>query len=340
MAIYIKSSEAITAQNTFNTIDILSETITIDSNYLECLSPDFKEHLDVKLLRRMTKILKIGVTSAKVCTEKSKISIPDAIIVGTGMGCIEDTAKFLNQIIDNDEQLLNPTPFIQSTHNTISGQIALIMQCKNYNLTFTQKSHSFEHALIDGCMLLKDNEARNVLVGGIDEIIDASYKLMSISGCINESSEIKPGEGSTFFIISTEKNEYCKSELKNVAVYNNMSSHKFFKNYINDFLKMNDLSFNDIDFVVSGMDENSTDDKFYKEFMNIFSNCSIAKYKHLVGEYDTVSSFGLFLANNIIANNRIPKHAILIDKKIKLNIGIALNFSKGKDLSILLLSKC
>ena len=33
------------------------------------------------------------------------------IITATGLGCLADTEKFLNTIIENEEQLLNPTPF-------------------------------------------------------------------------------------------------------------------------------------------------------------------------------------------------------------------------------------
>ena len=53
--------------------------------------------------------------------------MPDAIITGTGLGCLEDTEKFLTAMVTNKEEFLTPTSFIQSTHNTVSAQIALLL---------------------------------------------------------------------------------------------------------------------------------------------------------------------------------------------------------------------
>ncbi len=85
--------------------------------------------------RRMSRIIKMGVCAAMKCLQDAEIKNPDAIITGTGMGCIEDTGKFLSSYIENEEKLLNPTPFIQSTHNTVGAAIALMLKCHNYNNT-------------------------------------------------------------------------------------------------------------------------------------------------------------------------------------------------------------
>ena len=91
----------------------------------------------------MSPVIRMGLTASMVCMEKAGLEKPDAILVGSGLGCVRDTAKFLNQVIDNQELLLNPTAFIQSTHNTVSGQIALMLGCRAYNLTFSQNNHLF-----------------------------------------------------------------------------------------------------------------------------------------------------------------------------------------------------
>lgn len=340
MNIYIQSSESISPQKTFNINNILTDIIPLDKEYFLCLTPDFKEYLDVKLLRRMSKILKIGVTTAKKCVEKSNINMPDAIIVGTGLGCIEDTTKFLNQIIENDEQLLNPTPFINSTHNTISGQIALYLQCKNYNLTFTQNALSFETALIDGIMLLNDLDANNILIGGIDEITEESFELVNLSGCINQNFNEKLGEGGTFFIISNQKNENTNIEIVDIQILNYFTEFNEINIFISSFLNKNNLSIKDIDFVVNGMNGKNDLNPLYIDLNNLFSNSNIINYKHLVGEYNTAFSFGMYLANNILINNRIPESTIFNKVNNELNKGLVVNITKNYELSILLLSKC
>ncbi|NJK84751.1 MAG: beta-ketoacyl synthase chain length factor [Bacteroidales bacterium] len=110
--------------------------------------------------RRMSRIVKMGICSALKCLKESGVEVPDAIITGTGFGCIEDTEKFLGSIIQNEEKMLNPTPFIQSTHNTVGAAIALKIKCNNYNNTYVHRGFSFEHALLDGLMLLNEDKAK------------------------------------------------------------------------------------------------------------------------------------------------------------------------------------
>ncbi|MBN1926989.1 MAG: beta-ketoacyl synthase chain length factor [Prolixibacteraceae bacterium] len=337
MGIYIKSSESISSQDTFDKKEVLIDIINHDGDYQQCILPDFKQYIDAKLLRRMSKILKMGVSSAKSCLGKAGLEVPDAILVGTGLGCINDTAKFLNLIIDNDEQLLNPTPFIQSTHNTISGQIALLIKCKKYNLTFTQKTISFETALLDASMLLKDNVATNALVGGVDEMNNLAFELIKASGC--ESSG-HSSEGSTFFVLSNEKGA-STVELTDVTIINRVRDLVDLQNQLSQFLSRSNLKFDDVDVVVSGMTGDAKGDGSYKEVNGWFSKSNITKYKHLVGDYYTASAFGIFLANDLLANNRIPESVVATKvSRPSIKRVLVFNHSMDKDFSFVLLSKC
>ena len=76
----------------------------------------------------------------------------DAIITATGLGCIADSEKFLDGLIAGDETMLNPTPFIQSTFNTVGAQIALLRGLHCYNTTYAHRWTSFENALTDAAL--------------------------------------------------------------------------------------------------------------------------------------------------------------------------------------------
>jgi len=175
MEIYIKGIGNISPQNTFNNDFFLEEIAEYSDEHLKCIEPDYKKYIKPVLLRRMSRIIKMGIYAAKISLDDAEVSIPDAIITGTGLGCIEDTEKFLFSMIKDNESFLPPTPFIQSTHNTISSQIALLLKCHNYNNTYVHRGISFESALIDSMMLLKENFANNVLTGGADEITHNSF---------------------------------------------------------------------------------------------------------------------------------------------------------------------
>ena len=117
-------------------MNFLEEIIEYTETRLKAIEPDYTAFIDPKLIRRMSHLIKMGVAAAKECLERGNTQMPGAIITGTAYGCLEDTVSFLTRMIELNEELLPPTAFIQSTHNTVSAQIALMLACHNYNNTF------------------------------------------------------------------------------------------------------------------------------------------------------------------------------------------------------------
>jgi 3-oxoacyl-(acyl-carrier-protein) synthase len=97
------------------------------------------------------------------------IELPDAIITGTALGCLENSELLLRQLMEEGEVMLKPTYFMQSTHNTISSNIAIRLGCHGYNITYTQDDDSLKWALRDAELLLQSGKVRTVLVGCHDE---------------------------------------------------------------------------------------------------------------------------------------------------------------------------
>src|SRR5882757_6308061 len=103
-------------------------TMPPTGNRLTAVEPDYTAFIDPKSIRRMSRIVKMGVAAAYQCLRGADLSKPDAIVTGTAYGCLEDTGIFLGQLIRQQEEMLSPTSFIQSTHNTVGAQIALMLQ--------------------------------------------------------------------------------------------------------------------------------------------------------------------------------------------------------------------
>lgn len=171
---------------------------------LRAVEPDYTKVIDPKMLRRMSRIIRMGVAAAMECLAGKT---PDAIVTGTAYGCLEDTTVFLDRMVVNKEEMLTPTAFIQSTHNTVGAQIALMLGCHGYNNTFVHRGFSFEHALLDGMMLINEGDAGAVLVGGVDEITDGSHAILSRLG-LYKHGRIN-GEGAAFFLLSHEPGGVC-----------------------------------------------------------------------------------------------------------------------------------
>jgi 3-oxoacyl-[acyl-carrier-protein] synthase II len=238
MSIYINGIGNISPQNTFGKRNFEGPVITAESGVFSILEPDYKAYIDSKLLRRMAKIIKMGVTAASEALRDAGMERPDAITTATALGCTQDTDRFLTSMIEFNEQTLSPTSFIQSTHNTIGGQIALQLGIHDYNMCYTQRGASFESALLDAILLLQNDEATQVLAGGFDELIDRVRILQERLGKYRHTSG---GEGAAFFALS-KKNDNAYAKLLDVETLYNPQHVEQVNVAANEFLNRNGLS--------------------------------------------------------------------------------------------------
>lgn len=169
---------------------------------------------DAGLRRRMSSVIKTAVATAVECVGGvDAVSAPDAIITATGWGCMTDSERFLRNVIEDREQLLNPTPFIQSTFNTVGGQIALLRHNHCYNMTYVNRSHSFEDALLDAMMRIEDGESEEVLLGAFDEQTPSQQAIMRRMGLLRNR---RSGEGAMFTHLTATVTEESVAQVVNV----------------------------------------------------------------------------------------------------------------------------
>jgi 3-oxoacyl-[acyl-carrier-protein] synthase II len=324
MKAYIRSTSCISPQKTFDDA-FLTEIVEYSGTRLPAIEPDYKQFIDTKQARRMSHVIKMGVAAAKKCLANAAVVQPGAIITGTALGCIEDTIVFLTRMVEQQEEMLPPTAFIQSTHNTVAAQVALMLQCHNYNFTYVHKGISFESALLDGLMLLNEKEAENVLVGAIEEMVDASFKVLTRLGQYKRhpvsnlrlfeerSKGTIGGEGAAFFLLNHQPAAENLAELTALKVLFKPAN---VESSIAAFLNANELGTADIDLVLTGHNGDTRNDEPYESLaVGLFKNNVIATYKQLCGEYPVASSFALWLAANILKHQKVP--GILIKKDLR-----------------------
>ena len=119
--------------------------------------------------RRMGKLMKASQLSALKALKEAGVECPDAIITATAHGMLETSMQFLEDIEANGEELLKPTLFMQSTHNTLSSAIAIRLHCHGYNITYSHGQCSMDWAMRDAERLIRTGKAKTVLVGHYDE---------------------------------------------------------------------------------------------------------------------------------------------------------------------------
>lgn len=350
---YINGLGCISAQETFDTIFLEKAEINENDTILAVKTPVYKDFISPVAIRRMAKGVKNGIVASAMAMKEANIATVDAIITGTGMGCIEDSEKFLKAIIENKEEFLTPTSFIQSTHNTVGAQIALGLQCKAYNLTYVNASVSFESALLDAKMKIEEEEANIILVGGIDENADYTTSLFKLAGFIKKENEgpykvldsktkgAVYGEGATFFVLENKKKSTTYAEVLDVEIINKLDVNEVESRSI-AFLEANGLQVSDIDAIVLGFNGDVEFDSYYKILSeNIFENTPQVFYKHLSGEYNTASAFGLWVGAKIIKTQEIPEIVSVNNlEKAAYKTILLYNQYKGIDHSFTLISKC
>ncbi len=143
---------------------------------------DIKKYVKPLEARRMGKLMKSSLLSSLEALQQAGIVCPDAVITGTTYGCLENSERLLEEMKTEGEGMLKPTYFMQSTHNTISSNIAIKTHCHGYNVTYTQGNKSLPWALLDAEMLLASGKAKNVLVGWHDESAPFFNRLLEQSG--------------------------------------------------------------------------------------------------------------------------------------------------------------
>ena len=149
--------------------------------------PMFAELTDGVYFKQLADSLKVEYPQSPYvkALEKAQVKCPDAIITGTALGCWENSEALLMQLEEEGEVMLKPTNFMQSTHNTISSNIAIRLGCHGYNVTYTQCDRSLEWALRDARLLLQSGRYKTVLVGCHDETTPLYRSLMDRLGVTN-----------------------------------------------------------------------------------------------------------------------------------------------------------
>lgn len=350
---YINGIGCVSAQKTLDTIFLEEAVLNESLNVLPLKLPVYEDYISPIAARRMSKAVKNGIVASTIAMKEANVETFDAIITGTGMGCIEDSDKFLKAIIDNNEEFLTPTSFIQSTHNTVGAQIALGMTCKAYNFTYVNAAVSFESAVFDAKMQIDAAEAKTILVGGIDEMTDYTQRLFKLAGFIkkdeegsfpilnSETSGTIFSEGATFFVLENEKSDSTYAEIVDLEMVNSLEVSEV-ESKISAFLKQNNLEISDVDAIVLGINGDTEFDNYYKSISEeAFKNTPQIYYKHLSGEYNTASAFGLFVGSKIIKTQQIPD-ILKANAATKSEIKTVLLYNqyRGIDHSFTLISKC
>jgi hypothetical protein len=283
-------------------------------NMLKAVEPSY-QGIPGSVLRRMSKSVKMGVGAALPLLP----SAPRGILIGTGNGGMEDSVKFLKQIIDYEEGVLTPGAFVQSTANAIASQIGLLHHNNGYNITYVHRGLAFESALTDAAMLVKEHPDNSYLVGGVDEISGHHYRFEYTEGWYKKedmsgkdlytagSPGSIAGEGSAVFVVSGTRAN-ALAEVKGILTLRSEDDNTV-EAAIRLFLERHLPAGTLPDLLISGENGDNRGLGGYQLCEALMApDTTIARFKHLCGEYPTASAFALWLACNL--PDVLPGHLV------------------------------
>ncbi|WP_126245163.1 beta-ketoacyl synthase chain length factor [Chitinophaga rhizosphaerae] len=310
---YIQASAAISPQQSFSG-EYAPQFLPLEErNLLRAQEPGYAGFIPPNSLRRMSRLLKMGLTAALQCLRNANATVPGAIITGTGRGSLQDTEKFLHDIRTYEETALNPTPFIQSTYNSVNGLIALQQQCTDYNNTFVHRGFSFEHALLDSLLQIQEGNAESVLVGGFDEMTVEHFFIKSRIGywksALTQPADMLAsgtpgtiaGEGAVFFLVGTQP---APVEVRGIQMLYRPAPDQV-ASQLAQFLQKQGVKAEDVDLLVIGRNGDTRFDHFYAVVEKALpSTATNIPFKQYCGEYDTAGAFGMWTAQQELLSGR------------------------------------
>lgn len=303
----------------------MSEPVMHDAPYVRSVEPVFRDWLDPLEARRMGKILKRALVTAMKVMADSGIEQPDAVVTGTGLGCIENTEVFLNQLCKDGEEMLKPTCFMQSTHNTISSLISIKKKCYGYNSTYSHKSISFDSALLDAFVQMRLGDINTALVTGNDEMTPSYYNILQRAGYVGQAGQVPAGEASAAFMLTTDScGVLC--EIEEVKIIYGLEA-----------LAENIQS---VDAILTGVNGDQKNDGVYREILDKLPEAPLVRYKHIFGECYTASALGMYAAAHLLDKGEIPAFMTEGNENLTdVRRLLVVNHSDGKDISMIILQK-
>ena len=334
----------------------MEEAVGYQEPYVRSIDPSFKEYVSPIEARRMGKILKRALATSKEALKEAGLDTVDAIITGTGYGCIENTEFFLDALSKEGEQLLKPTYFMQSTHNTISSLVAIQTKNHGYNVTYAHNGISFDSALQDAWLQFQLGKINTALVGGHDEMTETFYHILKKGGVMGHDDEIC-GESAVSIVLSKVvepvetplQNESSLRQAQGLQPLCKLTGfkmlHKPCSNKLMDavatMLQEAGKSLADIDFILTGMSGNHQSDAAYlEECKTLFGDKPLLHYKHLFGESFTASGLGFYVAAQCLKAGKIPASLFVNPDRVSAKRPesiILFNHSDGNNCSLTLL---
>ena len=286
--------------------------------------------------RRLGHLQQMALVAAKrSLPEGFPASVPPERVcagIGTGLGCLGETAAFVENMLINEERAPLAGRFTNSVHNACASQLAIELNLRGLNSTSTHREISFEAALWHCASELRQGSADFALAGAADELSPYVQATGERWGWWDEhtpavrpfSRELKgrqrplPGEGAAVFTLSRPGEtshplaHLCSVHFGRFATQaNGRLEAQTEAAWIRKTLEHDGVSLASVDLLLTGAAGWPRLDDAYREVASALSvlrghELSCGAYKQASGEHYSASAFGFFVALGLVRGEIEP----------------------------------
>jgi len=259
---------------------------------------------------------------------------PDRVCaaIGTGLGCLGETAAFVENMLVNEERAPLAGRFANSVHNACASQLAIEFNLRGLNSTSTHREISFEAALWHGANELRQGRADMALAGAADELSPYAQAVGERWGWWDGNApairpfgrELKgrrrplPGEGAAVFtLVRDGQGPPPLARLRSVrfgrfaAPAGGPPEAQGEAAWIRETLERDGVALASADLLLTGASGWPPWDDACREVASVLSvlrgrelNCGA--YKQACGEHYSASAFGFFVALGLVRGEIEP----------------------------------
>ena len=152
-------------------------------------------------LRRSSKFNILAVLGALKATKDLHLSKNLGIYVASEYGPINDVYKIMDTVSD-DEHIVMPFDFLNINSNNVSFYVSQALEAKGKNTLITSRYLSFEKALQLASFDLELKEAKDALIGGVDESLSS---IKNYENYLEFAQDFESKDGSCWLYVNKEQ---------------------------------------------------------------------------------------------------------------------------------------
>lgn len=324
--VFIQAAEQVSIQEPLSE-QWMTKPLSYDEPLVKAQNPVFRDYMAANEARRMGGLMKRALVTTLKVLKETGIEHPDAIITGTCLGSLDYTERILDAMLENGEEALSPTHFMQSTHNTVGSALAIYTKTHGYNTTYSHGSISFDLTVQDAWMQMQLGKISTALVGGHDEMTEGYFSKLQQVNFVGVEGMVPCGEMAMSMLLNTDPSVDHLAELAGIRMSFRPSGEQL-KQQLDSLLAQSGMTLDDVSLVMTGMNGNPANDQLYKPMLEtLFAKKNTMDYKRVFGENYPASALGLYAA------------AHLLKQKDELKAILLLNLTLTGDCSIMLVKK-